>query len=134
MQDSLPKRLPFIRTIDMNNNFYVNADIPVYSKETNTEIANLGFWDLDDSTRSAIIDNAKRILDSKNNKGTIRFELAVEIDKKALENFNDEVKKELNNVMYLGLSCIDGMLLRLFQVDCTDSYVHSITDEDGNEL
>ena len=69
-----------------------------------------------------------------------RFELIVEIDEKDIEQYayesgtpiNDAIK-EITNTMYLGLSCIDGMLARQFEITNTDSYVHSITDEAENE-
>jgi hypothetical protein len=69
-------------------------------------------------------------------KETYKFELIVEIDGRDIAECNDDIKmalKEITNTMYLGLSCIDGMLARLFEITNTDSYVHSITDEDGNE-
>ncbi len=74
-----------------------------------------------------------------NNK-TFKFELIVEISADDVEEYcNQSVTpinvalKEIQNTMYLGLSCIDGMLARQFEINCTESYVHSITDEDENE-
>lgn len=69
-------------------------------------------------------------------KDIYKFELIVEIDGSDIADYNDDIKlalKEITNTMYLGLSCIDGMLSRQFDITKTDSYVHSITDEDGNE-
>jgi hypothetical protein len=69
-------------------------------------------------------------------KNTYKFELIVEIDGRDIAEYNDDIQmalKEITNTMYLGLSCIDGMLSRQFEILNTDSYVHSITDEDGNE-
>jgi len=69
-------------------------------------------------------------------KDTYKFELIVEIDGRNIAEYNDDIQmalKEITNTMYLGLSCIDGMLSRQFEITNTDSYVHSITDEDGNE-
>ena len=69
-------------------------------------------------------------------KDTYKFELIIEIDGRDIAEYNDDIKlalKEITNTMYLGLSCIDGMLARQFEITNTDSYVHSITDEDGNE-
>ena len=69
-------------------------------------------------------------------KNTYKFELIVEIDGRDIAEYNDDIQMaliEITNTMYLGLSCIDGMLARQFEIPNTDSYVHSITDEDGNE-
>jgi hypothetical protein len=69
-------------------------------------------------------------------KDIYKFELIVEIDGRDIAEYNDDIKlalKEISNTMYLGLSCIDGMLARQFGITNTESYVHSITDEDGNE-
>ena len=69
-------------------------------------------------------------------KDTYKFELIIEIDGRDIAEYNDDIQmalKEITNTMYLGLSCIDGMLSRQFEITNTDSYVHSITDEDGNE-
>ena len=69
-------------------------------------------------------------------KDTYKFELIIEIDGRDIAEYNDDINmalKEITNTMYLGLSCIDGMLARQFEITNTDSYVHSITDEDGNE-
>lgn len=69
-------------------------------------------------------------------KNTYKFELIVEIDGRDIAEYNDDIKMaliEVTNTMYLGLSCIDGLLIRQFDITNTDSYVHSITDEDGNE-
>ena len=69
-------------------------------------------------------------------KDTYKFELIIEIDGRDIAEYNDDIQmalKEITNTMYLGLSCIDGMLARQFEITNTDSYVHSITDEDGNE-
>ena len=71
---------------------------------------------------------------------TFRFELMVEISADDVEEYcNQSVTpiktaiQEITDTMYLGLSCIDGMLGRQFEINCTESYVHSITDEDENE-
>jgi hypothetical protein len=71
---------------------------------------------------------------------TFKFELIVEIDAEDVEEYcnqsvtsNDAALKEITNTMYLGLSCIDGMLARQFEINGTESYVHSITDEDEND-
>jgi hypothetical protein len=69
-------------------------------------------------------------------KDTYKFELIVEIDGRDIADYNDDIKlalKEITSTMYLGLSCIDGILTKRFDITKTDSYVHSITDEDGNE-
>ena len=69
-------------------------------------------------------------------KNTYKFELIIEIDGRDIAEYNDDIQMaliEITNTMYLGLSCIDGMLARQFEITNTDSYVHSITDEDGNE-
>ncbi len=69
-------------------------------------------------------------------KDTYKFELIIEIDGRDIAEYNDDINmalKEITNTMYLGLSCIDGMLARQFEITNTDSYVHSITDEDGND-
>jgi len=74
-------------------------------------------------------------------KNTIRFELIVDIDTRDIEAYcqdaevtEDEALKAINNTMYLGLSCIDGMLARQFGITNTDSYVHSVTDGNDNEV
>ena len=69
-------------------------------------------------------------------KDTYKFELIIEIDGRDIAEYNDDINmalKEINNTMYLGLACIDGMLGKLFKITNTDLYVHSITDKDGNE-
>jgi hypothetical protein len=67
---------------------------------------------------------------------TIKFELIVEISEADIREYNDDMPmaiKEITNTLYLGLSCIDGMLNRQFEIDGAESYVHSITDEAQNE-
>ena len=73
-------------------------------------------------------------------KDTYKFELIVEIDGRDILEYCQqnvvrpmEAIQQITSTMYLGLSCIDGMLSRQFEITNTDSYVHSITDEDGNE-
>lgn len=69
-------------------------------------------------------------------KDTYKFELIVEIDACDIAEYNDDIKmalKEITHTMYLGLCCIDGMLVRQFKIGNTGLYVHSITDKDGNE-
>jgi hypothetical protein len=61
----------------------------------------------------------------------MKFNLVVEIDDADIDAFvadspsqtKDDVLKGISNTMYLGLSCIDGMLNRQFDIDNTDSYV-----------
>jgi hypothetical protein len=69
-------------------------------------------------------------------KDTYKFELIVEIDGRDIAEYNDDIDlaiREIRNTMNIGLICIDGLLSRQFKITNTESYVHSITDEDGNE-
>jgi len=70
-----------------------------------------------------------------------RFELIVEISQEEVYNYcevsnkgNGDALLEITDTMYLGLSCIDGMLNRQYEIDGADSYVHSVTNEDGDEV
>ena len=65
----------------------------------------------------------------------MKFTLIVEIDDADINDFvthssesKDSVLKGISNTMYLGLSCIDGMLNRQFDIDNTDSYVERGTE------
>ena len=65
----------------------------------------------------------------------MKFTLIVEIDDADIDDFvthssesKDSVLKDISNTMYLGLSCIDGMLNRQFDIDNTDSYVERGTE------
>ena len=61
----------------------------------------------------------------------MKFNLVVEIDDQYIDSFvadspsatKEDVLKGISNTMYLGLSCIDGMLHRQYDIDNTDSYV-----------
>ena len=70
----------------------------------------------------------------------MQFTLIVDINDADIEYYcevsestQEDAIKEITNTMYLGLSCIDGMVARQFEITGTDSYVHSITDKDDNE-
>jgi hypothetical protein len=69
-------------------------------------------------------------------KDIYKFELIVEIDGRDIAEYNDDIDlaiREIRNTMNIGLICVDGLLSRQFGITNTESYVHSITDEDGNE-
>ena len=61
----------------------------------------------------------------------MKFTLIVEIDDADIDNFvadspstsKADVINGIGNTMYLGLSCIDGMLHRQYDIANTDSYV-----------
>lgn len=42
----------------------------------------------------------------------------------------DAARKEIINCAYLGLSCIDGMMNRLFEIDGIESYVENDKKEE----
>ena len=76
----------------------------------------------------------------KLNNKTFRFELIVEISAADVEKYctqsatrDNQALHEITNTMILGLACIDGMLAKTFEITNTESYVHSITDENENE-
>ena len=57
---------------------------------------------------------------------TVKFELVIEISEDDIREYDNDIPraiKEITNTMYLGLSCIDGMLNRQFLIESTDSYV-----------
>ena len=66
----------------------------------------------------------------------MKFTLIVEIDDKYIDAFvsdspsatRQDVVNGIGNTMYLGLSCIDGMLHRQYDIDSTDSYVERGTE------
>jgi hypothetical protein len=61
----------------------------------------------------------------------MKFTLIVEIDDADIDSFvadspstnKTDVLNGISNTMYLGLSCIDGMLNRQFDIDNVESYV-----------
>jgi hypothetical protein len=61
----------------------------------------------------------------------MKFTLIVEIDDADIDSFvadspsatKQDVLNGISNTMYLGLSCIDGMLNRQFDIDNVESYV-----------
>ena len=61
----------------------------------------------------------------------MKFTLIVEIDDADIDSFvadspntsKADVIHGISNTMYLGLSCIDGMLNRQFDIDNVESYV-----------
>jgi hypothetical protein len=60
----------------------------------------------------------------------MKFTLIVEVSDADIEQyayesdtFIGDAEKEITNTMYLGLSCIDGMLARQFEITNVDSYV-----------
>jgi hypothetical protein len=60
----------------------------------------------------------------------MKFTLIVEVSDLDIEQYAyesdtpiNEAEKEICNMMYLGLSCIDGMLARQFEITTVDSYV-----------
>jgi len=65
----------------------------------------------------------------------MKFNLVVEIDDADIDLFvadspsatKEDVINSIGNTMYLGLSCIDGMLNRQFDIDNTDSYVEKLS-------
>lgn len=74
-------------------------------------------------------------------KEKIRFELIVDVDMGEIDDFCKDTQmseadaiKQINNTIYLGLSCIDGMLYRQFEIENVDSFVHSVTDGNDNEV
>jgi len=63
----------------------------------------------------------------------MKFNLVVEIDDDYITGNNgnpdltvEEVLMGINNTLYRGLSCIDAMLNRELEIDCTDSYVEAL--------
>jgi hypothetical protein len=61
----------------------------------------------------------------------MKFTLIVEIDDADIDSFvadspsanKTDVLNSISNTMYLGLSCIDGMLNRQFDIDNVESYL-----------
>ena len=64
----------------------------------------------------------------------MKFNLVVDIDDENIEDFlewnhqfdMDSIKNELNNACYLGLGCIESIILRQTGIETNDTYVEVI--------
>ena len=71
----------------------------------------------------------------------MKFNLVVEIDDEYITGNKgnpdlaiEEVLMGINNTLYRGLSCIDAMLNRDLEIDCTESYVKNQNNKPWGEL
>lgn len=69
----------------------------------------------------------------------MQFNLIIDISDEAIEQVSTELEmpteeliKLIGNTCYLGMDCINAMLLRQYELEAGDYYVSSIVGDDGN--